>query len=173
MRASTFIVILLAVTAIVILGFFASDVSKNMTKQEDARSAALQAQSNAQIEAARQQTIQQAQASEQKNYAAQLSAQSVAQTTNAMSLMGTLALAVVLILVVAGGIIWGVNWADNKQTTRNIMYLQQQQVMNQQALQAHQYYLLSQGKNMATPNNENQMVVWDIPSMVNQERRNK
>jgi hypothetical protein len=162
---------LCAVAAITTLGFFASDVSKNMTKQEDARSAALQAQSNAQIEAARQQSIQQAQAAEQKNYVAQLNAQSVTQTTNAMSMIGMLAVAVVLILVVAGSIIWGVNWADNKQTTRNIMYLQQQQVMNQQALQAHQYYLLSQGKNMATPTNENQMVVWDIPSIVNQEKR--
>jgi Flp pilus assembly protein TadB len=171
MRASTFIIILCAVAAITTLGFFASDVSKNMTKQEDARSAALQAQSNAQIEAARQQSIQQAQTAEQKNYVAQLNAQSVTQTTNAMSMIGMLAVAVVLILVVAGSIIWGVNWADNKQTTRNIMYLQQQQVMNQQALQAHQYYLLSQGKNMATPTNENQMVVWDIPSIVNQEKR--
>jgi hypothetical protein len=167
MRTSTFILCLIGGLVIFTLVWGVSNMSNNTASIEQ----------NAQIEAARQQSLQVQAQTEQHNYAAQLNAQLNSQT-NGMGF--TIAIIVVgaILVVVAAMIMFGIlNWIDNRQITRHTLMLQERQalLLEQNRTQQEQFILLMQysvPSSLSLPDKSTvENTVLNIPSIVRNNQR--
>lgn len=176
MRISTFILCLIGGFVIFTLIWGVSNMSNNTASIEQNKSVAVQSQSNAQIEAARQQAIVAQSQQASKDYATQLSTQLTSQTNSMTLTIAMIVVGAVLVIGALGGIIFMINWVDTRQSQRSLLFLQERQalLLEQARVQQEQFILMmnhSVPSNLSLPDRSTvENTVLNIPSIVRNNR---
>jgi len=119
-KASRILLVVIIIGGVLFAIMKISEMARETTNQEVARSLAAQSQANAEVEAARQQTERTKITQDGKDYQATLRAESNQQFLNYAMMITVLLTGGALLMFVFGGVFFALNWVSDRRLARRI-----------------------------------------------------